>query len=97
MQQKNLWIFTEKNKDDVTFLKAIQNSENAVIFLTQTGEGRIVQKIELIPLVKSSIVFFESNKMESVEQITPDFVMKVFVSNKKVDNLLHRRSFLFEL
>ena len=82
MQQKKLWIFTEKNKDDVTFLKAIQNSENAVIFLTQTGEGRIVQKGELIPLVKSSIVFFESNKMESVEQITPDFVMKVLVYKK---------------
>lgn len=79
MQQKKLWVFTEQNKDDESFLEALQNPENAVIFLTQKGEAQIVQKEETISLLKNSIVFFEPSQVKSIEQITPDFEMKVLV------------------
>ncbi|MBF8458371.1 helix-turn-helix domain-containing protein [Kaistella sp. G5-32] len=79
MQQKKLWVFTERNKDDESFLDALQNPENAVIFLTQNGEAQIVQKEETISLLKNSIVFFEPSQVKSIEQITPDFEMKVLV------------------
>ena len=79
MQKKLLWIFTELNKDDESFLQAIQNPENAVVFLTQNGEGNIVQDIETIVLVKNSIVFFEPNGLKKIEQSTYDFELKVLV------------------
>ena len=82
MQNQNLWIFTEQNKDDKTFLDAIQNPENAVVFLTQNGKGKIVQESETISLVKNSIVFFESNRFQSIEEITLDFAMKIVVYDK---------------
>ena len=58
MQDIKLWIYSEKNKDDESFHNAIQNPENAVVFLTLNGEGNIVQNLESIPLLKNSIVFF---------------------------------------
>lgn len=79
MQQKKLWVFTEQNKDDESFLEALRNPENAVIFLTQNGEAQIVQQAETISLLKNSIVFFEPSHVKSIEQITPDFEMKVLV------------------
>ncbi len=88
MHQKKLWIFTEKNKDDEGFLEAVQNPENAVIFLTQNGEGKIVLNGETITLVKNSIVFFEPNHVLEIEQIAPDFKLKV---------LIYKKSFLTDI
>lgn len=83
MQDQNIWIFTEQNKDDESFLQAIQNPENAVIFLTQKGRGQILQEHATIALVRNSIVFFEPNYIETVEKITTDFEMKVMVYKKE--------------
>ena len=83
MQDQNIWIFTEHNKDDESFLQAIQNPENAVIFLTQKGRGQILQEHATIALVRNSIVFFEPNYIETVEKITTDFEMKVMVYKKE--------------
>lgn len=82
MQDIKLWIFTEKNKDDESFHKAIQNPENAVVFLTLNGEGNIVQNLESIPLVKNSIVFFEPNEFVEIEQTSSDFELKILVYKK---------------
>lgn len=82
MQDIKLWIFTEKNKDGESFHNAIQNPENAVVFLTLNGEGNIVQNLESIPLVKNSIVFFEPNEFVEIEQTSSDFELKVLVYKK---------------
>ena len=82
MQDIKLWIYSEKNKDDESFHNAIQNPENAVVFLTLNGEGNIVQNLESIPLVKNSIVFFEPNEFVEIEQTSSDFELKVLVYKK---------------
>ena len=82
MQKQLLWVFTEKDKNDNRFLQAIQNPEHAVIFLTENGKGKILQKSEHISLVKNSIVFFEANELISIEGITQDFEVKVLVYQK---------------
>ena len=82
MQNKALWIFTQQNLYNDWFLECIQNPDNAVVFLTQNGEGTIVQKSEIISLVKNSIVFFEPNGLIKIEQSTKDFELKVLVYKK---------------
>ena len=83
MQEQNLSIFTEQNKDDESFLQAIQNSGNAVVFIVLNGEGQIVQEVETTTLLKNSIVFFEPNYVESIKNISADFKMKVLVYRKE--------------
>lgn len=83
MQDQNIWIFTEQNKDDDGFLEAIQNPENAVVFLIQKGKGQIVRGIDTSILVENSIVFFEPNYVESIQNISDDFEMKVLVYRKE--------------
>ena len=82
MQKQNLWIFTEQNKDDERFLEVIRNPQNAVIILTENGEGKIVQEFETTSLIKNSIVFIEPSRFQSIEQTTHDLVIKIVVYKK---------------
>ena len=82
MQNQNLWIFTEQNKDDERFLEVIRNPQNAVIILTENGEGKIVQEFETTSLIKNSIVFIEPSRFQSIEQTTHDLVIKIVVYKK---------------
>ena len=83
MQEQNLWVFTEENKDDQNFLESIANLENAVVFLVEKGEALLVQKDETISLVKNSIVFFEPSEYNLIDQSSADFAMKVLVYKKR--------------
>lgn len=82
MQGKLLYIFTEKDFQNESFLADIQDPQYAVIFLTEDGEGSIVQQKENIILKKNSIVFFEPNEFLAIETTTIDLTVKVLIYKK---------------
>lgn len=88
MQIKLLHIFTEKDIDKNFFIKSVQDTENAVVFMIKNGECKILLENESISLGKNSIAFVEPKDYLVTEQITENF---------QVDILVYKKSFLAEV